>query len=90
MSKVPHTVKAGKKLGEPQTASELEVVSILRKGRGERKSGKGKSVVDRRSVDAEGQAYQLARDVVEGILAKMDWKQVDVLNYIGTEEYPHA
>lgn len=45
---------------------------------------------DRPAVNAVGKEHLLARDLVKGAPAKMDWKRADILLYIGFEVYLQA
>lgn len=76
----------GRKRLAPPTAFKLEAVSVPCK-----KNGEGK----RRGVNGTvlnevGRAYPLARDVVERAPSNLSWERLDVLDYIGLEQYLDA
>lgn len=58
----------------PLIASDLEAVTISRKGSGEGINGEGKTIVDHPAVDAERKTYPLAQNVVKGATSRMDWE----------------
>lgn len=71
----------------PPATTELEVMPILRKESEEGKGGGKRKVVDGLALDEEVKAYLLARDVVKGVPANLNWEPLDVLDYIGLGQY---
>lgn len=86
----PHTEKGDKELGVPPTTSEMDAVVPPRKRSGEGKGGMKKRVVDGSALDGDEQAHPPAWDNVEKGAAKMNWMQMDWLNYIGLGNYLDA
>lgn len=87
MSKVPHTERSSTDRGEPPTASELKVVPIFCKESWEGKGCMKRRVVDGPALNDEEKAYLLARDVVKGLPANVNWERLDVLDYIGLRHF---
>lgn len=85
--KVPLTEKASRERMVPPTASKLEAVLVPRKRSWEGKGGGGKRIVDGFAVYKERKAFSLARDAVNGAAAKVNWRGVDVLDYIDLQKY---